>query len=210
MMKHLMNKETTLETIVLQLQAEFDEELFSYLVKRVQPLVFSTIKKYRQPYIDKDDLYQEAIIALYKAVEKYDIQFKAYFIGYYRMVMKHHIQRNIKRHLAAKRGSGESWKDISLEADLSKNKDSTLNVADTLKSDTISGEDYSLAREIFDDYISRLDEEEEQFVYLKVTGHSLPEIAEKINLSLAQTRYLSRKCRIKFDKAVFNSSLYKK
>ncbi len=209
-MRHLMNKETTLETIVLQLQTEFDEELYRYLIKRVEPLIFSTMKQYRQPYIDKDDLYQEAIIALDTAVKKYDIKFKSYFIGYYRMVMRHHIQRNIKHHFAAKRGSGESWKYIPLEVDSSTNKDDKLNIINTLKSDSLTGEDYSLAKEIFDDYITRLDNREKKFMYFKVTGHSLREIAKKLDLSINQATYLSRKCRMKLDEAVFNSSHYKK
>lgn len=194
-----MNDQTALEEIVLNLQEDFNDDLFNYLIKRVEPLIMSTVKRYYHPQLDKEDLYQECVIALHRAVLKYKIETKAYFISFFRTSMKYHVLQIIRAYNTQKRGSGNSWLDISLNQETSsKNEVSRCNDK-YFNSKNLNGEEFTLVKEIFVDYLSSLDEKEGKYINLCMTGHSVKEISEKTGSSIAQTRYLHRKCRQKFD-----------
>lgn len=195
----MYDDQTTLEEIVLSLQEDFDEELFRYLISRVKPLIRSTIAHYDQQYIEYDDLYQECVITLHRAVLGYKVETKAYFISYYRMRVRHHLQRLFKKYYAEKRGQGKSWLNVSLSAKLFQNDSNSNSFESAIKSSVPTGEEISIVKEVFESYVSKLEKRESYHVYLSAKGHTVKEISEKTGLTLNQTRYVHRKCRQKFD-----------
>ncbi|MBG9987467.1 sigma-70 family RNA polymerase sigma factor [Aerococcaceae bacterium DSM 111176] len=200
----MFDDQSSLEEIVLSLQEDFNEELFGYLIKRVEPLIRSTVRRYTQQHIEFDDLYQECVIALYQAVLKYDINKKSYFVSYYAVLVRRHILTLIKKYYTAKRGLGKSWMDISMNDPFYQSDYSRETLENYIKSTVLTGEDISVVKEVFEDYVSNLEDKEGYHIYLCAKGHSIKEISDETGYTLNQTRYLHRKYRQNFDDLLFD------
>lgn len=81
-----MNKLNDNELIYLI--TENDENAKEILIKKYRPLILSMINKYQITSITKDDLYQEGLLYLIKAINTYNSEYKMSFNAYFTLLLK--------------------------------------------------------------------------------------------------------------------------
>lgn len=80
-----------------------DDQAFTTLSLKYQPLMISKMQHYHIPTMDFDDLLQECRIVLYQAVQKYKLDSSIRFSSFYMYLLKHHFCELIRYYRAYKR-----------------------------------------------------------------------------------------------------------
>ncbi|MBF0780443.1 MULTISPECIES: sigma-70 family RNA polymerase sigma factor [unclassified Granulicatella] len=88
---------------LIQKCREHNDEAFTTLALKYQPLMISKIKCYHFPLMDFDDLLQECRIILYQAVQRYKLDSRIKFSSFYMYLLKHHFCELIRYYNAHKR-----------------------------------------------------------------------------------------------------------
>lgn len=198
-MGHQNYEEWTLEDIVIALQNEFNEDLFNHLVVRLNPLLKSIAKHFKQPFLSAEDLYQESLIALLTAIDKYDSELNAYFIVFCRTTVKHHLLRMLRYFYAAKRGSGDSWREYLVVPHYTNNDGDTYTQIDFATSKEDDGEMQVMLNDLYYRFINVLAEEEANYINYLTIGLSNEEISKIMGITDRKAQYLRRRCRQKLD-----------
>ena len=73
-----------------------DDEALTALIQRYAPFVRMRAGAYGVKELDADDLYQEGMIALYKAIRTYDESYKSSFASYATLCIEHELYNVIK------------------------------------------------------------------------------------------------------------------
>lgn len=82
--------------IVSVLDISRSKRMEDFLIEKLEYLVYSVIRKYKQ-FDNYDDLYQEGMIGLVKAVRKYNPEMSFHFVRYAIWWIKARVMRSIKK-----------------------------------------------------------------------------------------------------------------
>lgn len=165
-----------------------EDAAIDYLLEKYKPLVR---KKARTLYLiggDNDDLIQEGMIALYKAIRAYDPERESSFGGYATLCIEHQLYNVIKVANRLKNSPLNTY--VSLYAPMNSDTDSNSRetLADTLQpSELINPEDIVIDKENVTDIESaiekRLSKFEQQVVSLYIDGSDYQQIASILGKS---------------------------
>lgn len=169
------------EDIILEIK-NGNKNLFDVILKENEKLIFKVISTQnlnRGDYvIDKEELYQEGCIALYKAVMTYEFNKGMSFSSYAYMTIRSRIITYIRNDYKT---FGEGYSSI----DAIENIDYKLNFA----SNYVSENPIEYHREIefenrLREYISTLNGEDKQIIEFKENNLSYKQIAERLNIKI--------------------------
>lgn len=165
-----------------------DDTAIDYLLEKYKSLVR---KKARTLYLiggDNDDLIQEGMIALYKAIRAYDPERGSSFSSYATRCIEHQLYNVIKGANRLKNSPLNTY--ISLYAPMNNNKEnnSRETLADTLQPvELINPEDIIIDKENVTDIESAIEKHlskfEQQVVSLYIDGNHYQQIAAALNKS---------------------------
>lgn len=164
-----------------------DEAAMDFLLEKHKGLVR---KKARALYLiggDNDDLIQEGMIALYKAIRVYDAEKDSSFFTFASVCIDHHLYNVIKGANRQKNTPLNTY--ISLDTPTnSRNSYSRETLADTLQpAELINPEDILIDQENVSDLESAMEQKlspfEREVVSLYIDGCDYQEIAKRINKS---------------------------
>ena len=170
---------------ILTLVQQKDDEAMEYMIKKYGPLVKREVRTFYLIGAETEDLYQEGMIGLFKAVRDYSFDKGGGFAGFATMCIRRQIQNaitnsNRKKHgplntYVSLYGTGEDTEQLRLEnmvASSSQENPETL-VLDKERQHTI--------QDLINQYLSKM---EKQVLDLYLQGLSYDEIAD----SLGKTR----------------------
>lgn len=165
-----------------------EDAAIDYLLEKYKPLVR---KKARTLYLiggDNDDLIQEGMIALYKAIRAYDPERESSFRSYATLCIEHQLYNVIKGANRLKNSPLNTY--VSLYAPMKHSEDSNSRetLADTLQpTELINPEDIVIDKENVTDIESaiekQLSEFEKQVVSLYIDGNHYQQIAAALGKS---------------------------
>lgn len=165
-----------------------EDTAIDYLLEKYKPLVR---KKARTLYLiggDNDDLIQEGMIALYKAIRAYDPERESSFGSYATLCIEHQLYNVIKGANRLKNSPLNTY--ISLYAPMNSDADSNSRetLADTLQpSELINPEDIVIDKENVTDIESTIEKHlskfEQQVVSLYIDGNHYQQIATTLGKS---------------------------
>lgn len=187
------------EYLVIQLQKQFDEQIFEELFGRFMPLYRKQYQKYRINYFEFDDYLQEARLSLLKVIETYSASSKYYVASYYARIFENRLL-NCLRHQSAKKRDYQNMT-VYLEdmIEASSNGDTELTYSDLVcenKSDLI---DIIIARDAFTHLMAELSELERKILGYRLMeeAYSVTEIAEKLAIDKKSVENALSRCRQK-------------
>ena len=153
-----------------------NDDDFNELLENYHNLIYKIINIYNLSvgdyYIDSDDLYQEASLALYKAVHNFDENRGASFTTYAYIVIKNRITSMVKKYKL-------DYQRYSLSLDAKDYSDYATLVSDN----TIAYHKEREFREYLSDFVLNLNDEDKQIVSLYHKDYTYKEIAERLNTS---------------------------
>ena len=159
-----------------------DDEALTALIQRYAPFVRMRAGAYGVKELDADDLYQEGMIALYKAIRTYDESYKSSFASYATLCIEHELYNVIKGANRQKNIPLNTY--VSLYSPLNTNEDTNSReiLADTLQpAELTNPEDIIIDQENVTDIEStikkRLSKLEQQVVTLYIDGNNYQQIA---------------------------------
>lgn len=167
--------------LITKVQNERDSGAFRQLLKENERIIYSIIGSFHDfgsdYLLNRDDLYQEASIALFDACMTYDPEAGARFSSYAYVVIRRRVSRAVKTMMRSYREETMSFDKFE---DIDRMKEfSTSYVRD----DPVR---YSENRERQDRiaaFLERLEEGDRMIVEARLSGLSYREIAEKLGLS---------------------------
>ena len=162
-----------------------DEEAERLLYERYKQLVRSRAHSYFLIGADHEDLVQEGMLGLYKAVCEYDENKAASFKSFAELCVTRRILSAIKRATRKKHGPLNNY--VSLNRP--EMTDGDLTLLDTVRSLTVADpEDVVIGRESFERMVQYLEKTlspmERRVLSLYLDGFSYPQIAAHINRPL--------------------------
>lgn len=144
------------------LAAGGDEESFSILVKAFQPVIFAMVSSIEVPPAEKDDLSQEGLIGLYKAVRLFDPALSS-FGTFARLCIRSAVLDGLKRY---RRVSGEECEHL----------EETVAAASSTTPERIV-----LGKEALDELLRKMEHalspDEKRIFALRLEGNRVSEIA---------------------------------
>ena len=151
------------------------------LYDRYKQLVRSRAHSYFLIGADHEDLVQEGMIGLYKAVCEYDESKAASFKSFAELCITRQILSAIKQAMRKKHGPLNNY--VSLNR--SETSDGDLTLLDTVRSLSVADpEDVVIGRENFDQLVQHLNNVlspmEQRVLNLYLCGYSYPQIAAKL------------------------------
>ena len=160
---------------------EGDEEAERLLYERYKQLVRSRAHSYFLIGADHEDLVQEGMLGLYKAVCEYDENKAASFKSFAELCVTRQILSAIKHATRKKHGPLNNYVSLSRP----EMTDSDLTLLDTVRSLTVADpEDVVIGRENFDQLLQHLTKVlspmEQRVLSLYLCGYSYPQIAAKL------------------------------
>ena len=158
-----------------------DEEAERLLYERYKQLVRSRAHSYFLIGADHEDLVQEGMLGLYKAVCEYDENKAASFKSFAELCVTRRILSAIKRATRKKHGPLNNY--VSLNRP--EMTDGDLTLLDTVRSLTVADpEDVVIGRENFEQLLQHLQTVlspmEQRVLRLYLCGYSYPQIAAKL------------------------------
>lgn len=168
------------ETLLARIR-QGDEEAERLLYNRYKQLVRSRAHSYFLIGADHEDLVQEGMIGLYKAVCEYDGSKAASFKSFAELCVTRQILSAIKQATRKKHGPLNNY--VSLNR--SETTDGDLTLLDTVRSLSVADpEDVVIGRENFEQLVQHLSKVlspmEQRVLNLYLCGYSCPQIAAKL------------------------------
>jgi len=162
---------------LIQRAKEGDHEAFAQVLNNFKPLIYSIINSHHlKSYdyeIEKEDLYQEACIALHDAINNFVDKGKALFSTYAYVVIYRRVMRYVCKE--RKRYQYESYslneKDLDYVCDLQSvrvSENPEAYYANNQRLDAIT------------DFLAQLSEEDRTIIGMRIDNYSYREIADKI------------------------------
>ncbi len=153
-----------------------DYSLFSQIELKYKRMIYSIITKFyiypSEFRIDKDDLYQEALLALWQAVKEYDYKRNASFTTYAYLIVYRALLKIVKSH---NKNNYYSYRSIdSMELSDYSEK---LKYEDEYR-------DYSEIEKEYKKILSKLKTKDQSLIKLYNDGYSYKEIADFLDLSI--------------------------
>lgn len=191
-----MKKELIIENEVVIMS--FDEVL-----NKFTPAIHKEIKKQKvvfdRPSEERDDLFQNASVWLWKAFEKYDISKKTHFSTLAFPYIKKGIQQITEKNNTDKRGIVDYT--ISIDKTINENEDSLYTL---LHDEGLNIENDLIVKDILNTVVSQLTDKETEALEYMLEGRHSTELAEKYNITRQCTASRYRRVRSKFLK-IYNN-----
>lgn len=185
-----MKKELIIENEVATMS--FDEVL-----NKFTPAIHKEIKKQKivfdRPSEERDDLFQNASIWLWKAFEKYDISKKTHFSTLAFPYIKKGIQQITEKNNTDKRGIVDYT--TSIDKTINENEDSLYTL---LHDEGLNVENDLIVKDILNTVVSQLTDKEAEALEYMLEGRHSTELAEKYNVTRQCTASRYRRVRSKF------------
>lgn len=205
-MAHNYSQYTDKEILVFSRQGE--NEATDYLLEKYKPLVR---KKARTLYLiggENDDLIQEGMIALYKAIREFDPEHEkgSSFAGFAGLCIEHQLYNVIKRANRLKNSPLNTY--ISLYAPTETgDSQSSQTLADTLQpSELINPEDILIDQENVTDLEKAMEKHlspfEQSVVQLYIDGNHYQQIAQILEKPAKSVDNALQRAKKKLEKAV--------
>lgn len=193
------------EQIISQIK-EGDEQALSFLLEKYKDLVNSKVGKYFIIGAEKDDIIQEGMIGLYKAIRDFD--------NYKQNTFKTFANICVERQLITAIKSSNRQKHIPLNSYLSlnmsayENDEDSAELMETFKSDTIEDPlETIMKREYFDEIQNTMHKSlskfEESVLERYMQGESYETIAKKLDTPIKSVDNAIQRIRKKAIKNIF-------
>ena len=192
---------------LLALSHQGDDSATDYLLEKYKALVR---KKARTLYLiggENDDLIQEGMIALYKAIREFDPARKTSFVSFAIMCIEHQLYNVIKGANRLKNSPLNSYISLYAPTETGENTTSRETLADTLQpAELINPEDILIDQENVSALERAMERELSSFeatvVHLYIDGCNYQQIAELLNKSAKSVDNALQRAKKKLEKAV--------
>ncbi len=196
-------KDYTDEQLVLRIHDENDSDVIDYVMNKYKNLVR---KKAGSMYIlgaDRDDLIQEGMIGLFKAIRDYDIGRDASFLTFADLCISRQMYSAIASSARKKHAPLNSY--ISIYSSREDDENSDAAIENILESDSSSiPEQHVIDQENFKDLEDTIEKElsslERQVLDLYITGMSVKKISAVLGRDLKSTDNAMQRIRNKLKK----------
>jgi RNA polymerase sporulation-specific sigma factor len=196
-------KDYTDEQLVLRIHDENDSDVIDYVMNKYKNLVR---KKAGSMYIlgaDRDDLIQEGMIGLFKAIRDYDIGRDASFLTFADLCISRQMYSAIASSARKKHAPLNSY--ISIYSSREDDENSDAAIENILESDSSSiPEQHVIDQENFKDLEDAIEKElsslERQVLDLYITGMSVKKISAVLGRDLKSTDNAMQRIRNKLKK----------
>lgn len=161
-----------------------DEKAADYLIEKYKNLVRKNVRSYYLAGADSEDLLQEGMLGLFKAIRDYNPEKDALFMTFASLCVSRHIRSTITRYNRKKNGPLNGY--VSFEETINDNEsDEDIKLVDTLVADSMKNpEEMLIAKEqvikIQTCMNNNLSKFEKNVVELYIEGLSYAEIGEKL------------------------------
>lgn len=178
--KYRKNLEEASDEILVLLCQDSVEFSMDVLIERYNPFVKKTINRLQRKYFfrgfDANDLIQEGVLGLFKAIDDFKIERKTRFKDFSKHVIEKHIGTLILR--------SSNYKNKVLNESFSYytpiGGDSEITFEQLLKSKTLSPDESLEKKEIFEAIWEKFTKLEKEVLKLRFIGLSYEEIGEKV------------------------------
>lgn len=193
------------EQIISQIK-EGDEQALSFLLEKYKDLVNSKLGKYFIIGAEKDDIIQEGMIGLYKAIRDFDNYKQNTFKTFANICVERQLITAIKSSNRQKHLPLNSY--LSLNMSAYENDDDSAELMETFKSDTIEDPlETIMKREYFDEIQNTMHKSlskfEESVLERYMQGESYEVIAKKLDTPIKSVDNAIQRIRKKAIKNIF-------
>ena len=176
-----MNFETYTDEIIITLIKEGNQDATEYLLKKYSPLVKKSIRTFYLIGADTEDLSQEGMIGLFKAIQNYQQDNSASFYTYAKTCIDHQIYSAIKASNRKKHSPLNSY--ISFYSRANEEDSELINNLEAGNDSNpehiiLDKENTSRIEELLDERLSKL---EKKVLPLYLNGQSYSDIALTLN-----------------------------
>ncbi len=216
----LMEKDDNFYPCEVKLKDKSDEELIrlvksgnkdalEYLLKRYKELVTMKISKYYIVGAEKEDIFQEGMIGLFKAIQSFNLEKQNSFKSFANLCVERQLITAIKTSNRQKHQPLNSYVSLNTSA---YDEDEDTSVMDVLDSNTIEDpldtitkrEYYRLVEEKINTSLSDF---EKQVLHCYANGESYNKIAEKLNSSAKSIDNAIQRIRKKATKSIMEDEM---
>lgn len=167
---------------VVELAKSGDENAYSHIITRYRNLVYNRVKAYYIKGADEDDLIQEGMIGLYKAVKDFNPEMSS-FSSFAKLCVSRHVITSVKNSTRNKHMPLNSYISLDAQRHDDTSEEFTHEIADD--TDSVNPENILINRENLHGITYRINQIlsklELEVLALYLDGFSYQEIAEKIN-----------------------------
>lgn len=192
------------DCILIEMSHGGDSESLSFLISKYQHLVRSKVKSYFLIGADKEDLFQEGMIGLYKAIRDFRQEKMASFYAFAELCITRQIITAIKT--ASRQKHSPLNSSISLDKPLM-NEESSYTLLDVLTGDNVTNPEVFLMNkeklnEIQTKIKELLSDLERSVLMLYMEGHSYAEISEELNTHVKSIDNALQRIKRKLDRHI--------
>lgn len=167
---------------VVELAKSGDENAYSHIITRYRNLVYNRVKAYYIKGADEDDLIQEGMIGLYKAVKDFNPEMSS-FSSFAKLCVSRHVITAVKNSARHKHMPLNSYISLDAQRHDGTSEEYAHEIADD--TDSVNPENILINRENLHGITYRINQIlsklELEVLALYLDGFSYQEIAEKIN-----------------------------
>jgi len=161
-------------------------ELLEKYKRVIWVLIQSSINRYHPKGVEKDDLYQESLIALMEAVNSYREDYNAPFYSFATLCMERYIKTYLRKYNS--QTTRQFYHSLSLDMVIAEGEN--LYLHDVIADDGKGKSYLSLYENELDDFMNEkhdmFSEREKKILYLKVQGYSYEEISKMMDCRAKQ------------------------
>ena len=177
------NQSLTDEEIVKKIR-EGNEELLTYLLNKYKPLVNGKVGKYFIIGAEKDDIVQEGMIGLYKAIKNFDLEKEIKFKTFANMCVERQLITAIKTSNRQKHMALNSY--VSLNDSAYSNEEDSIELMETYENNVAEDPlETMMKKEYFREIKSKINESlstfEKKVLNRLVQGDSYEKIAKYVD-----------------------------
>ncbi|WP_226529612.1 RNA polymerase sporulation sigma factor SigH [Metabacillus niabensis] len=192
------------DTILIEMSHGGDSESLSFLISKYQHLVRSKVKSYFLIGADKEDLFQEGMIGLYKAIRDFRQEKMASFYAFAELCITRQIITAIKT--ASRQKHSPLNSSISLDKPLM-NEESSYTLMDVLSGENVTNpEVFLMNKEKLNEIQTKINELlsdlERSVLLLYMEGHSYAEISEELNTHVKSIDNALQRIKRKLDRHI--------
>ncbi len=174
--------EEMMDEQVVELSAEGDKSATEYILEKYKNMVRSRAKMYYLAGADKDDLIQEGMIGLFKAIRDFDATYQASFHGFAEMCIKRQMITAVKSASRLKHGPLNTY--VSLNTPVYEDESERMLVDVLAEREAVDPEEMILRREKAEaleaDIAEKLSPLEQTVLSLYLGGKNYQEIAAEL------------------------------
>lgn len=173
----IMDKQTD-ETLAILAKEGSDDALTS-LIQRYVPLVILRVRTYAKSGLDEDDLFQEGMIALLKAVRSYRDCFKGSFKTFAVVCINNKLNSAIRAHMRDKNAPMREYLSLS-DSNVTEEQLADSSVQNNPEFRVIENEEVDACNRCIDNFLSQF---EQQVLRLFLSSYSYEEMARHLESS---------------------------